>query len=129
MMCGPGVENCYYNSKNCAKSAGWKIEDCCPQPKELGSCGMNIDLVTCGVKSCVYDNACVAELAGFNSANRCGPCADPATCESPVDSSNPSVEQLPTTMSANGDSSGAAGIVTGTAGALLMGAVGAVAAF
>jgi len=39
------------------------------------------------------------------------------------------VEQLPTTMSANGDSSGAAGIVTGTAGALLMGAVGAVAAF
>jgi hypothetical protein len=87
-----------YVSESCAISAGFTSGQCCKLPKEVGACPSVFDPLACSTANCVYDNSCIAELAGF----------DPNSC----------VKINPTTTQ-NSDSSGAFEIKTHTLAATL----------
>lgn len=75
-----------------------KLQEQCPGTGSAASCTAEIDPVACGNNFCEYDNACLANLAGF-AENACQPLVqcpvntNPGQCTSEI---TPAVECGPT---------------------------------
>ncbi|CAB9504707.1 expressed unknown protein [Seminavis robusta] len=58
---------CEYSNQGCAELAGFSAVECCKQPLDPDAlCTADYRPLACSTANCIYDNACIADLAGFD---------------------------------------------------------------